>query len=192
MKKIFSIYLILLFVGCNSFETRREVNEKNYQAVITDMKESKFIKVGQDDNRFFAIKVVLLSPFKISEKKLEALQEKIYNANLKWMEKYQALGNFRIKYIDKEQKEIYGTGALTIASNKALLFDVVVLSNTLAGIKFYNWQVVGIPPAQFRRNFEQESIGDYPENWAAIKPAFTRYFNLYWIEVLEPLLPEDL
>lgn len=190
MKKIFSIYLLLLIVGCNSFEKREEMNEKNYRAVIADMKESKFIKIGHDDHRFFAIKAILISKFQ-DEKKLKALQEKIYKANLKWMEKYQALGKFKIKYLDKDQKEIYGSGALTIASNKALLFDVVVLSDTLAGIKFYNWQVVGIPPAQFRRNFEQESIGDYPENWAAIKPVFTRYFNLYWIEVLEPLLPEN-
>jgi len=186
MKKFISFCVIMFFVGCNTLNTKDDIIVKNHRAVIADMKASGFINAG-DDNRFFAIKSVLLNPYKTSE----SLKKKIFNANLKWMQKYQALGNFEIKYIDKDKKEIYGIGALTIASNKALLFDVHVFCDVLAGVKFYNWQVVGIPPANFRRNFEQESIGDYPENWDAIKPVFSRYFYLYWTEVLEPILPED-
>ncbi len=185
MKRLLSFCLCFIFLGCYSANSRNDIYESNYQAVLDDMKDSGFVNTG-DDGRFFAIKSVYMSPYTTKE----SVKNKIYKASLKWMQKYEALGHFKIKYIDKEKKEIYGIGAITIASNKALVFEINVFCDALAGVKFYNWETVGIPPANFRRNFERESHGDYPQNWDAIKPAFYQYFNSYWSDVLEPNVPK--
>lgn len=193
MKRKLITLLILLsaFSGCaEMMENQR--NEDAYNATIADMKATDFFNVS-NDGKIFAIRAMMYPPGKNDDKKL---RKKVTQLNTEWFEKFISLNRFKTLHIDQETKDLYGTGFFVLdgTMNTYLVFDFVVFSDGLIGIKFYNWKVFGAVmtyrPNPWTRDYEQE-FQSFPNNipyqWPVIKRNFSDYFYSYKMDVINSI-----
>jgi len=145
------------------------------------MKNTSWFAVG-DDSKARAVRTEMLD-IQVYSKNKSYYDNLYFNKIIKWFQKAAPIYNVEIKYIDKENKEIYGSGYFNISDNyfsRMFVYDIRGKSkNGVIGLVIVNWRCAY---PKIVRNFEYDS-DHYPIIWPMIKSNLNEMFRSFEVGV---------